>query len=65
MPLAKKKKENGIIFEAYLREMKEAINQAWRITPEVVVRFRGITNFWARRQAMWIQPKQDPHKQCL
>jgi hypothetical protein len=32
-PLAKHKKENRIIFEAYLREIEEVINRAWRITP--------------------------------
>jgi hypothetical protein len=65
MPLANHKKGNGIIFEAYLREIQEAINQAWRITPEVVTRFRGIANFWARKQAMWLQLRQDPHKHWL
>jgi hypothetical protein len=35
-PLAKKKKENEIAFEAYLREIQEAINRAWRITLEFV-----------------------------
>jgi hypothetical protein len=35
-PLAKKKKENKIVFEAYLREIQEAINRTWRITPEAV-----------------------------
>jgi hypothetical protein len=47
-PLAKHKKENGIIFEAYLQEMQEVINRAWRITPEVVTQYGGIANFWAR-----------------
>jgi hypothetical protein len=47
-PLAKHKRENGIIFEAYLREIQEVISRAWRITPEAVARYRGITNFWAR-----------------
>jgi hypothetical protein len=64
-PLAKHKKENGIIFEAYLWEIQEAISRAWRITPEAVARYGGIANFWARRQAMWIQPRQDPDKQWL
>jgi hypothetical protein len=36
MPLDNYKNENGIIFEDYLRERQEAINQAWRITPEAV-----------------------------
>jgi hypothetical protein len=35
-PLAKHKKGNGIIFESYLWEIQEAINRAWRITPEAV-----------------------------
>jgi hypothetical protein len=48
VPLAKHKRENGIVFKAYLREIQEAINRAWRITPEVVMRYRGITNLWAR-----------------
>jgi hypothetical protein len=64
-PLAKHKKENGIVFEAYLWEIQEAISRAWRITPEVVARYGDIANFWARRQAMWIQPRQDPDKQWL
>jgi hypothetical protein len=45
--------------------MQEAINRAWRITPKSVTRFGGIANFWAKQQAMWIQSRQDPHKQCL
>jgi hypothetical protein len=32
-PLAKKKKEKEIVFEAYLQEIQEAIDRAWRITP--------------------------------
>jgi hypothetical protein len=65
VPLANHKKENGIIFEAYLREMQEEINRAWRITPKVVTQFGGIANFWARQKSMWIQPRQDPHKQWI
>ena len=65
MPLAKNKKGNVIIFESYLWEIQEAINRAWRITPKAVARFGRIANFWARRQAMWIQSRQDPHKQWL
>jgi hypothetical protein len=33
-PLAKHKRENEIVFKAYLREIQEGINRAWRITPE-------------------------------
>jgi hypothetical protein len=44
-PLAKHKKGNGIVFEAYLREIQEAISRSWRITPEAVARYEGIANF--------------------
>jgi hypothetical protein len=64
-PHAKHKRENGIIFEAYLCDIQEAISRSWRITPEVVTRYADITNFWATRQTMWIQPRQDPDKQWL
>ena len=64
-PQAKQKRDNGIIFEAYLWDMQEAINRSWRITPEVVTRYGNIANFWATCQAMWIQPKQDPNNQWL
>jgi hypothetical protein len=64
-PQARHKRENGIIFEAYLWDIQEAISRSWRITPEVVARYGDIANFWATRQAMWIQPRQDPDKQWL
>jgi hypothetical protein len=35
------------IFEGYLRDLQEAINNMWRITPEVVTRYRDIANFKA------------------
>jgi hypothetical protein len=41
------KRENGSIFEGYLRDLQEAINKMWRITPEVVARYRDISNFRA------------------
>jgi hypothetical protein len=64
-PQARQKRDNGIIFEAYLREIQEAISRSWRTTPKVVARYGDIANFWATRQAMWIQPRQDPDKQWL
>jgi hypothetical protein len=39
------KRENGIIFEAYLCNLQEAINRMWRITPEAVVQYTDIANF--------------------
>jgi hypothetical protein len=36
VPLAKNKKGNGIVFEAYLQEIQEAISRAWRIALEAV-----------------------------
>jgi hypothetical protein len=56
-PQTRQKRENGIIFKAYLRDMQEAINQSWRITPEAITRYGNIANFWETRQAMWIQPR--------
>jgi hypothetical protein len=47
-PLAKHKRENGIVFKDYLWEIQEAIIRAWRITPEDVAQYGGIANFWAR-----------------
>jgi hypothetical protein len=44
-PLAKKKKENGIVFQEYLREIQEAIDRAWRITPKAIARYGDIANF--------------------
>jgi hypothetical protein len=35
-PQARNKRENGIIFEAYLRDIQEAIIRSWRITLEAV-----------------------------
>jgi hypothetical protein len=64
-PQAKHKRENGIIFEEYLRDIQEAISRSRRITPEAVMRYGDIANFWATCQAMWIQPRQDPDKQWL
>ena len=64
-PNARHKRENGIIFEAYLRDIQEAINRSWRITPEVVARYTNIANFQATRQTMWIQARQDLDKQWL
>jgi hypothetical protein len=64
-PLAKKNKENEIVFKAYLWEIQEAISRSWRITPEAIARYEDIANFWDRRQAMWIQPRQDLDKQWL
>jgi hypothetical protein len=64
-PQARHKRENGIIFEAYLWDIQEAISRSWRITPEAIMRYADIANFWATRQTMWIQPRQDPDKQWL
>jgi hypothetical protein len=44
-PQTRHNKENGIIFEAYLWNIQEAISQSWRITPEVVVQYGDIANF--------------------
>jgi hypothetical protein len=62
---ARHKRENGIIFEAYLCEMQEAINRSWRITPEAIARYAEIANFQAKQQTMWIHARQDPAKQWL
>jgi hypothetical protein len=45
--------------------MQEYISWSWRITPEAIARCGNITNFWATRQAMWLQPRQDPDNQWL
>jgi len=62
---SKHKRENGVIFEAYLCEIHKSISRSWIITPKVVARYVDITNFWATRQTMWIQPRKDPNKQWL
>jgi hypothetical protein len=49
-PQARHNRENGIIFEAYLWDIHEAISRSWRITPEVFARYANIVNFWATRQ---------------
>jgi hypothetical protein len=64
-PQSRHKREKGIIFEAYIRDIHESINQTWRITLEAITRYGDITNFWATRQAMWIQPRQDPDRHGL
>jgi hypothetical protein len=56
---------NGSIFEGYLRDLQEAISNMWRITPQVVARYRDIANFQATRHTMWIQARKDPDKQWL
>jgi hypothetical protein len=45
---------NGSIFEGYLCDLQEAINNMWRITLEAVAWFRDITDFKAIGHAMWI-----------
>jgi hypothetical protein len=37
----------------------------WRITLEVVARYKDMANFKATRHTMWIQPRRDPDKQWL
>jgi hypothetical protein len=44
---ARHKRMNGSIFEGYLRDLQEAINNMWRITPQVVAQYRDIANFKA------------------
>ena len=44
---AKHKKMNATIFEGYIRDLKEAISNMWRITPQVVTQYQDITNFKA------------------
>jgi hypothetical protein len=36
---ARHKRMNGSIFEEYLRDLQEAINNMWRITQEAIVQF--------------------------
>jgi hypothetical protein len=45
--------------------MQEAISWSWRITPKSITQYGNIANFWDTRQAMWIQPRQDPDNQWL
>jgi hypothetical protein len=59
---ARQKREKKIIFEAHIRDIQEAINRSWRITPEAIARYMDITNFRATIQTMWIQPRQDTDK---
>jgi hypothetical protein len=51
---ARHKRMNGSISEGYLRDLQEAINRMWRITPEAVARYRNINNFKDTRHTMWI-----------
>jgi predicted Ser/Thr protein kinase len=62
---SRQKRENKIIFEAYLQDIQEAIIRSWRITPEVITQYVDNANFWGTRQTMWIQPRQDLDKQWL
>jgi hypothetical protein len=56
---------NVAIFKVYLCDLQDTITNTWRITPEVVALYQGITNFKATRHAMWIQARKDPDKQWL
>jgi hypothetical protein len=64
-PQARNKRENGIIFESYLRDIPEVIIRSWIITPEDIMRYGDIVKFSATRQATWIQPRRDSNKQWL
>jgi hypothetical protein len=37
----------------------------WRITPQVVVRYRDISNFKATGHTMWLQARNHPDKKWL
>jgi hypothetical protein len=44
---SKKRSGNSITFARYLSDMQENISNTWRIAPEVVVQYQGISNFKA------------------
>jgi hypothetical protein len=46
------KRMNGSIFEGYLHDLQEAINNMWRLTPEVVTWYWDIANFKATQHTM-------------
>jgi hypothetical protein len=61
----KKKSVNAGMFVGYYNELQESISNTWRITPEVVAQYHGITKFKSSRHTMWIQAWKDPKNQWL
>ena len=54
-----------MIFEMYLEEIQEKVEDAWRIPPEVVEEHKNIANFQESRYNVWIQAKKDPKTNWL
>jgi hypothetical protein len=58
-------KVNETIFEGYLKDIQDIIANTWRVTPEAITQYQGISNFKATRHVIWIQAQKDPENQWL
>jgi hypothetical protein len=53
------------MFAGYYKDLQERIANTWRITPEVVTQYQGITKFKETRHIIWIQAWKELENEWL